>query len=371
VAGWWPFHAPKNAVSWRENGPGLRLRSPAVLWSSANLGSATSVLRTIEIWLEPDRTDENGTVLAFETKPSEHFYVGQSEAALELQWPSRGYRRQYLFIPGVFIVHKPVLLTIVSGERSGAVYVDGTLKRTYGGFPFSASELAGRLVVGATPFSDDCWTGKLRGIALYKRPLSGDEVREQFGNWMTTGRPSNSIRTGVLALYLFDERFGAIARDNGGANLHLVMPLKFEVLYPVFLSPFWREVRFSRGFWEDVLLNIIGFVPFGFFLRGCLSDGRRTFAAIGAAVFYGFLVSLLIETVQVYLPTRSSDSTDLLTNTLGTLLGASAYGFRRVRSLYERYTDRILAVLNTTAWARGTALRSQPQTGGATRVASD
>jgi glycopeptide antibiotics resistance protein len=48
------------------------------------------------------------------------------------------------------------------------------------------------------------------------------------------------------------------------------------------------------------------------------------------AVFAGFLLSLMIEILQAWLPSRSSDVFDLVLNTTGAFLGAVIYrGMRR------------------------------------------
>ena len=46
--------------------------------------------------------------------------------------------------------------------------------------------------------------------------------------------------------------------------------------------------------------------------------------AVGLAVIVGFGVSLAIEWLQAYLPSRDSSMRDLFANTLGTALGAAA-----------------------------------------------
>src|SRR5688500_18062978 len=175
VVAWWPFHAPRNGVSWLVNRSGLRLRAPAALWSSAEFGKEHASLQSVAIWFEPDHKDDQGTILAFQTKSADHFSVRQSQSDLELQWLARGYSRRSLYVPGALHGDKAVLVTLVSSEGGVAVYMDGELKRIHRGFRFSASELVGRLVVGVSPFTDDCWSGQLRGLALYDRELSSLE----------------------------------------------------------------------------------------------------------------------------------------------------------------------------------------------------
>jgi len=96
------------------------------------------------------------------------------------------------------------------------------------------------------------------------------------------------------------------------------------VLDKIFLEPFWKEFSMSRRYWNAAFKNIVGFIPFGFCFCACLSARKVRRAAL-ATVILGGLVSLTIEILQAYLPTRDSGTTDLFTNTLGTYIGVIAY----------------------------------------------
>jgi glycopeptide antibiotics resistance protein len=65
-------------------------------------------------------------------------------------------------------------------------------------------------------------------------------------------------------------------------------------------------------------------MPFGFcfFLHRRIVRPNRLTANFVFAVFVGAAVSLTIEIIQAWLPNRVSSTTDLMTNIVGTLLGA-------------------------------------------------
>ena len=100
---------------------------------------------------------------------------------------------------------------------------------------------------------------------------------------------------------------------------------------PMNMVPF-IDVFTGRGdFIRQILLNIIMTVPFGF-----LFPMTRTPAAgFGRTVFFCFLMSLGIELLQPLMSGfRSADITDLITNTIGGMIGYGLYiAFRPVTSL--------------------------------------
>ena len=72
----------------------------------------------------------------------------------------------------------------------------------------------------------------------------------------------------------------------------------------------------------DVAINVLAFVPFGAVGVLALHPRWRGPLAVLLASGAGIALSALIEGLQTYLPTRVSSNIDLLTNSVGTVLGA-------------------------------------------------
>jgi VanZ family protein len=73
----------------------------------------------------------------------------------------------------------------------------------------------------------------------------------------------------------------------------------------------------------DVWTNVAGYMPFGMLVVFALYPTIRSYWALLIAILAGTLLSGTMEAVQTYLPTRVPSNLDLITNVLGTTLGAA------------------------------------------------
>jgi hypothetical protein len=184
-----------------------------------------------------------------------------------------------------------VFITITSGAQETAMYIDGALARRFGQFRLR-KDFTGQLVIGTSPVERDSWQGELRGLAIYGSELTGAEVLHHYETWTKQGRPHLSNNESVLALYLFDEHAGYVAHDAVHPGIDLNIPERYSLLHQTLLQPFWKEFRPGWGEWRDDLMNIIGFVPLGFFFYAYLSSipGIKRPALVTTVL--GFAVSL-------------------------------------------------------------------------------
>jgi len=136
-------------------------------------------------------------------------------------------------------------------------------------------------------------------------------------------------------LYLFNDKNGKRAADQAIGSHTLYIPTKMVLLNKKILSLRRVPTNVDSSFVEDVLLNFIGFIPMGFVIMMTFVKAAGFFRKrhIWMTISLCFGVSLTIEILQAWIPSRSSDCLDLLLNTFGALLGVMMYvwGYGRQR----------------------------------------
>ncbi len=340
VAGLWPFHAPRNDVSWLSEGSGLLLgKHGSIVSASPFKVPATQGDNScsLEIWLEPGRIDSGGMILAFYFPESRivPFAVRQFRGGLVLEHKSQGIsgKKTEMYVGDVFGGQKRVLVTITSSEAGTATYADGTLLKRVPSFVISNRDWTGQFVIGNAPTTAYSWSGQMKGLAIYDRELSAAEVSQEFVDW-TKGDPLDSAKSdGLVARYLFDEGKGNVVRNLVDSSTNLLIPAHFFVLNEQFLERPWDEFRPTWSYWKDVTVNVVGFIPLGFFFYAYFSQIRKAEHSAALTIALGFAVSLTIEVLQASLPTRDSGMTDLITNTFGTAVGVMAFRHKTVQAV--------------------------------------
>jgi len=329
VAGLWPFRAPRNEVRWLSHSNGLSFSKYGSVVSAGVLKfdpQQSDGSCSLEIWLEPSRIDGKGTILGFYWPESQvvPFSIRQYQNGLVIEHPNRQEANDLkaaVFVDKVFNHPGPVLVIISSDGTSTSVYADGALLRKFATFGISSHDLTGRFVIANSPSVPYDWSGKIRGFALYDRELTAEEVSQHLTSWTTGDHSDVSKNVGLAGLYLFNEGQGNVVHNQVRSATDLIIPERFFVLHEQFLERPWDEYRPGWRYWKNIAVNVVGFIPLGFFFYAFFASSRNSNAAVAKTIALGFIVSLTIEVLQAFLPTRDSGMTDLFTNTLGTGVG--------------------------------------------------
>ena len=346
IAGLWPFDFhPVNKVSWLGDRNGVNFYGQSmivspILWDDPQKSPFQNKSITIELWVHPpDKLSDVGIsriVSLYDGQEPDLLFLGQWKSHLVI-WSRRQIiqskfqkpvkRRDYgeIGLRDALSKDNDQFLTITSGAGGTSIYLNGKLVRANPGYNM-LSGFAGtpfRLVLGNSPTGEGYWTGYLSGLAIYNQTLRSSQVLKSYREWMDKGYPSTPRENGCTVLYLFNERKGAIVNNHIDSGNQLLIPEVFKPLQRIVLSPPWHDFHWDRPSLQDITINIIGFIPFGFFCAAFLGKMKRlrksTLYLTTAIIGLGF--SLAIELLQVYLPTRHSQLTDVICNVIGTIMG--------------------------------------------------
>lgn len=314
IFGLWPFGSPRNDVNWVSGADAIRLGKRGTVLS---LGpSADTASCTVEMLVRPALSHDSSTLLAFYgTHGTLGISLHQSLTDLRVDNETGSIRPSARFVDRVFQAGLPVFLGMVTAPEGTEVYLNGTLARQFPGF-HADHPCSGSFVVGDSPTDNDTWQGDIRGLAIYRDAIRPAQMALDYESWRSRAVPAKAD-----SLYLFKEHSGRLIHDHGTARINLQIPKRYVIVRQVRLESPLRAFEPTHGYVEDIAINIAGFAPFGvtlyLFLLAC---GRKQHVGT-MVVIVGLLTSLTIETLQSWLPTRDSDLTDVITNTLGTALG--------------------------------------------------
>ena len=187
--GLWPFHAPRNDVTWLTGTNGLAFGKHGTVLGSGLLGEHNlqdDKGRAIEIRVLPARRNSATLLALYSPESATRFALRQSLSDLELLAEANGSRKA-IYVDKAFDLSlhqkKPVDITVSSGPAGTRVYIDGLLARVLSQFQIPAGSFTGRLVVGDSP-------------------AQPDSFRERSAAWQSTGwnsttpKPCGSTRHG-------------------------------------------------------------------------------------------------------------------------------------------------------------------------------
>lgn len=326
VATLWPFNFRQinNARLNSENG--LTLSPPSTVYSARPADKLSNIRQfTIVLDLTSETAKANGyaRILSYSLDTSRmNFMLGQWEEGLVLLLKNSSRAKPIHFeVEGVLGRGESQRITIIFDGDKLLLLEDGKLRgqRKTGALDFSNWDKSYPLVIGSEGNGKFPWEGKIRSIAIFDRALTQDNIQSLSG----PGKQRLENMDSPLISYDFTGSQIQTIKDHGKG-------IPADLAFPKHFTPYKRTVLETTNLKnlladrKDILLNIILFLPLGFFLAGFLNfRGYNPHAAFLLAIGLSFTLSLGIELLQSLLPTRDSDLVDVITNTLGAGIGSA------------------------------------------------
>ena len=288
---------------------------------------------TIEIILKPypaTRIWLSNILCFYDDKDPEVFMMAKWKSELILrrrvQRPSGEYAYHEVGVSDALFTDKTAFITVVLDTTGTTVYIDGREASVFPRYtlnPMKNDLSRARLIVGNDPRIRVPWEGEVQGLAIYRSALHPGEISRNYRNWKNHDYKSLSQQKDIIALYPMNEKSGRIINNTISSRNNLIIPEHLCAIKKMVLSKPWVNYWKEMKYYSDIILNIFGFIPLGFFLPAlfiaCGGKKRYLFSII--TILIGSSLSLTIELIQVYMPARTSSLTDLICNILGTILG--------------------------------------------------
>jgi hypothetical protein len=217
-------------------------------------------------------------------------------------------------VDGVYDSSDPKHIVVTYNFSKQSVYVNGDLRKReeIPGGKFANWNSSYYLVLGNEATGDRPWIGRIFYVAIYNRPLTDQEIHQNYMVGWTSKAISSERGSlasgGIMAHYLFEERKGDKISDdtNDSTLIDLHIPKTIDIYKKAYLS-FDLKRFLGKPHFGDVTFNILIFLPIGFLFHAVLrtryESSIKTFAFVLAI---GTLFSFGMESLQYLSLTRNS-----------------------------------------------------------------
>jgi VanZ family protein len=330
--------SPPNRAEWLSERAGIRFEK----FGMAYTDSISDLIRpgllprdafSIEFALKPHDFSEEGFhfILLFHGgQDSDQLMIGQWRSTLiVMNGNDYEHRRKTDRITVTSDTESPQtqFVTLTTGSEGTRIYIDGRLAAAKRDMRLELPKGKNvRLVAGNSAYGTHPWEGELYGIGIFGKTLSDSEVASHYAGWSKKSDFTFAAPLAPVILYNLDKS-GMNQAQKAADNAHsLHVPQQMKPLLPSFMFQEWDFAKIGKSIFKnrDAFLNLFGFIPLGLLLGATLIKlgGRFKAHCVSIPLAAGFLVSLCIETLQAWMPARSSDMQDLFLNTAGALVGA-------------------------------------------------
>lgn len=331
VAGLWPFRFhPPNLVHQQQD-VGLVFGKNGIAYArDINWAAPGSSGFTLELWVRPAATAKQFATIACIVGSTDcsDFQIAQWESDV-LLWPmlreTNGAPVRKKSGASVLAPGRWTYVVVSSGSGGTRFYINGALQQQY---PerLAIENSHGMVVLGNNASGVEPWQGAVSGLAIYARPMTGNEARQRFEAWNRNDVPPAPVDSTAW--------FDFVSTHPTPTSPQMLVPSSFVPPHRTVLK--W-DPKFDHGGISDIVLNFVGFIPFGFLVFSLISERKSVTSAMVLSIAAGVAVSAAIELTQVYMPGRDSSAVDLLFNSVGTAAGA-VMGWLFVRSaFYTRF----------------------------------
>ncbi len=327
----WPFNFLCKNVVTATPGGGFHFESPSIAYLS-HLPIKISELKKFSLIMEvkSDITliDIDGIIFGnCINYDKQNFLMVQVRENVEFFISANGVSRE-IFGEGIFEKDNPVWIEITYDGNKLTFLKNGSVKNvvTIENLDFSRWNSSYPFVFANGGDGMNPWSGTIFSFDVFDSVVTISD-RQHLETIRRQVAP-------LISLSVQQEQTGPYQLQGNISAPSVVIPARFNPPGKSLLISLLNLTEWGHIDYMDFFLNIVFFLPFGFLLRLLLEKyTNRYYLSFFITIMTGLLLTITIETLQSFLPIRYTSILDVLSNTLGTIIGAMIITSSWVRQL--------------------------------------